>query len=57
MTKREKRTISSRGNRRDILKKVRLAAEIFDIYGDEIRTIIHFNVKDKSKADDEPFAL
>ena len=52
MTDREKRTISSGGNRTDILKKVRVAAEIFDIYGDEIRAIIHFNVKDTSKADD-----
>ena len=52
MTDREKHTISNGSNRSDILKKVRLAEEIFDIYGDEIRTIIHFNVKDKSKADD-----
>ncbi len=52
MTDREKRTISNGGNTRDIRKKVRVASEIFDIYGDEIRAIIHFNVKDKSKADD-----
>lgn len=29
-----------------------MAAEIFDRYGDQIRAIIHFNVKDQSKADD-----
>lgn len=48
----EKRTISSGENRKNIPKKVRSAAEIFDRYGDEIRAMIHFNVKDKSKADD-----
>ncbi|MHC4207509.1 MAG: RNA polymerase sigma factor [Planctomycetota bacterium] len=48
----KKSTISSGKNRKNIQKKVRLAAEIFDRYGDEIRAIIHFNVKDKSKADD-----
>jgi RNA polymerase sigma factor (sigma-70 family) len=52
MTDREKRTISSGDNRNDIQKKVKLAAEIFDRYSDEIRAIIQFNVKDKSKADD-----
>jgi len=48
----EKGTIFSGGNRTEIRKRVGLAAEIFDRYGDEIRAIIHFNVKDKSKADD-----
>jgi len=48
----KKSAISSGGNRKNIPKRVRSAAEIFDRYGDEIRTIIHFNVKDKSKADD-----
>ena len=52
MTDREKAAILSVGNRREIRKRVGLAAEIFDRYGDEIRAIIHFNVKDKSKADD-----
>ncbi len=52
MTDGEKGTIFSGGNRTEILKRVGLAAEIFDRYGDEIRAIIHFNVKDKSKADD-----
>jgi RNA polymerase sigma factor (sigma-70 family) len=33
-------------------KRVRLAAEVFDAYGDEIRAIISLNVKDKSVADD-----
>ncbi len=48
----KKSTISSGKNRKNIQKKVRLAAEFFDRYGDEIRAIIHFNVKDKSKVDD-----
>lgn len=52
MTDREKGTIFSETNRTEIRKRVGLAAEVFDRYGDEIRAIIHFNVKDKSKADD-----
>ena len=52
MTDGEKGTIFSGGNRTEIRKRVGLAEEIFDRYGDEIRAIIHFNVKDKSKADD-----
>ena len=48
----EKCTIPSGEKRKNTPKKVRLAAEIFDRYGDEIRAIIHFNLKDKSKADD-----
>ncbi|HCO93028.1 MAG TPA: hypothetical protein DIU00_03605 [Phycisphaerales bacterium] len=52
MTGGTKGTISNWGNRTEVRKRVGLAAEIFDRYGDEIRAIIHFNVKDKSKADD-----
>ena len=52
MTDCEKGTIVSETNRTEIRKRVGLAAEVFDRYGDEIRAIIHFNVKDKSKADD-----
>jgi len=52
MTDGEKGTIFSETNRTEIRKRVGLAAEVFDRYGDEIRAIIHFNVKDKSKADD-----
>ena len=48
----EKSTTSSGENRKNIPKRVRSAAEIFEKYGDEIRAIIHFNVKDKSNADD-----
>ena len=52
MTDGEKGTIFSGGNRTEVRKRVGLAEEIFDRYGDEIRAIIHFNVKDKSKAED-----
>ena len=52
MTDGEKSTISSETNRPEILKRVGLASEVFDRYGDEIRAVIHFNVKDKTKADD-----
>ena len=52
MTDCEKGTIFSETNRTEIRKRVGLAAEVFDRYGDEIRAIIHFNVKDKSKVDD-----
>ena len=52
MTDGEKGTIFSSRNRTEIRKRVGLAEEIFDRYGDEIRAIIHFNVKDKSKAED-----
>jgi RNA polymerase sigma factor (sigma-70 family) len=48
----DKSTILSGGNRAEIRERVGLAAEVFDRYGDEIRAIIHFNVKDKSTADD-----
>jgi RNA polymerase sigma factor (sigma-70 family) len=52
MTDWEKGTISTETKKTEIQKRVGLAAEVFDRYGDEIRAIIHFNVKDKSKADD-----
>ncbi|HUT45004.1 MAG TPA: sigma-70 family RNA polymerase sigma factor [Sedimentisphaerales bacterium] len=52
MTDGEKGIIFSETNRTEIRKRVGLAAKVFDRYGDEIRAIIHFNVKDKSKADD-----
>jgi len=52
MTDGEQDTIFNWDNRTEIPKRVGLAAEIFEKYGDEIRAIIHFNVKDKSKADD-----
>ena len=52
MTGAEKGTNFSEANRTEIQKRVGLAAEVFDRYGDEIRAIIHFNVEDKSKADD-----
>ena len=52
MTDGEKGTIFSGGNRTEVRKRVGLAEEIFDRYGDEIRTIIHFNVKDKSRVED-----
>ncbi len=52
MTDGEKGIIFSETNRTEIRKRVGLAAEVFNRYGDEIRAMIHFNVKDKSKADD-----
>ena len=52
MTDGEIGTILSETNRTEIRKRVGLAADVFKRYGDEIRAIIHFNVKDKSKADD-----
>lgn len=52
MTSVEKGTIFSETNRTEIRKRVGLAAEVFDRYGDEIRAVIYFNVKDKSRADD-----
>ncbi len=36
----------------DIHRRVGLAAEVFGRYGGDIRAMISFNVKDKSKADD-----
>jgi len=48
----DKSTIPNGKSKKIASRKVRMAAEIFDRYGDEIRAIIHFNVKDKSKADD-----
>jgi len=52
MTDREKGAVSNRTNKSEIRKRVGFAAEVFDKFGDEIRAFIHFNVKDKSKADD-----
>src|SRR4030043_2237982 len=52
MTDGEKGIIFSETNRTEIRKRVGLAAEVFDRYGDKIRAIIHFNVKDKSREDD-----
>lgn len=52
MTDAGKGTNFSKTNRTEIRKRVGLAAEVFDRYGDEIRAIIHFNTKDKSKVDD-----
>jgi RNA polymerase sigma factor (sigma-70 family) len=52
MTDAEKSINFSETNRTGIRKRVGLAAEVFDRYGDEIRALIHFNIKDKSKVDD-----
>jgi len=52
MTDRDKSIIFSEMNRTEIRKRVGLAAEVFENYGDEIRAIIYCNVKDKSKTDD-----
>ena len=52
MTDGDKGIIFSGTNRTEIRKRVGLAAEVFERYGDEIRAIIYFNVKDKSKTDD-----
>jgi RNA polymerase sigma factor (sigma-70 family) len=42
----------SGNNGTEIHRRVGLAAEVFGKYGDEIRAIICFNVKDRSKAED-----
>ena len=52
MTDADKGITFSETNRTEIRKRVGSAAKIFDQYSDEIRAIIHFNTKDKSKADD-----
>ena len=52
MTDPEKGTIFSGTDKSEIRKRVGFAAKIFERYGDEIRALIHFNLKDKSKADD-----
>lgn len=39
-------------SRTEIHRRVGLAAEVFGKYGSEIRAVIGFNVKDKSRADD-----
>jgi RNA polymerase sigma factor (sigma-70 family) len=52
MIDQEKSTVSSGENKKNIPNSVKFASEIFDQYGDEIRAIIHYNVKDQTKADD-----
>jgi len=52
MTDGEKGAILSETNSAEIRKRVGLAAKVFDKYGDQIRAMIHFNVKDKSRVDD-----
>jgi len=52
MTDGDKSIIFSEMNRTEIRKRVGLAAEVFEKYSDEIRAIIYFNVKDKSKTED-----
>jgi RNA polymerase sigma factor (sigma-70 family) len=52
MTDSEKGAIFSETDRTEIRKRVGFAAEVFEEYGDKIRAFIHFNLKDKSKADD-----
>jgi len=42
----------SGNNGTEIHGRVRSAAEVFAKYGNQIRAIIHFHVKDKSRADD-----
>ena len=44
--------ISSGGNGEDIRKRVERAGDVFDRYGNEIRAMIDFSVKDKARADD-----
>ena len=36
----------------EIQNNVKMAAEIFDEYGDEIRAIIKFNIKSETETDD-----
>ena len=52
MTDREKDATFSGIKRSEIRRRVRFAAEVFEKHGDQIRAIIHSNVKDKSKEDD-----
>jgi RNA polymerase sigma factor (sigma-70 family) len=52
MTDGEKGAVLNKTNKSEIRKRVGFATEVFQRYGDDIRAIIHFNVKDKSKADD-----
>jgi len=52
MTDREKGATCRGTKKSEIRKRVGFAAEVFEKLGDEIRAFIHFNVKDKSKADD-----
>jgi RNA polymerase sigma factor (sigma-70 family) len=43
---------SSGGNGENIRRRVERAGEVFDRYGNEIRAMIDFSVKDKARADD-----
>jgi RNA polymerase sigma factor (sigma-70 family) len=52
MTNPQKGTVFSMTNRSEIRERVGSAAKVFEKYGDEIRAIIHFSVKDKSRVDD-----
>ena len=52
MADQQQSAVFSRTNRSEVRERVGFAAEVFKRYGDEIRAIIHFNVKDKSEADD-----
>ena len=52
MTDQQQSAVFSRANRSEVGERVGFAAEVFERYGDEIRAIIHFNVKDKSEVDD-----
>ena len=44
--------MSDGNNGEDTRRRVKRAEEVFDRYGDEIRAMIDFNVKDKSSAED-----
>jgi len=52
MSDQEKSTIFRGTNKSEIRKRVELAADVFEKFGDQIRAFIHFNVKDESKVDD-----
>ncbi len=47
-----KSSILAGGNRTELRNRVLQAAKIYDEYGDEIRSIICFNIQDEAKADD-----
>jgi len=44
--------MSDGNNGEDTRRRVKRAEEVFDRYGDEIRAVIEFSVKDKSSAED-----
>jgi RNA polymerase sigma factor (sigma-70 family) len=52
MADQEKVAVSSSIDSAEIQKRVGFASEVFQRYGDEIRALIHFNVRDKTKEDD-----